>query len=335
MQSSKNDSPPTPSQKNSSRKYKSFGTRSHVTPFKFLNIDFQQNDNLKSSDVSMETFGRFSSSIESEASDQENLQSPLLQSIKNIFPDSIEYENELEAHRKENLILKSKINQLQEENFDKHDKNKIFTGSEQEVKIELKKQKKLLEKAHKASLEKQKQEIMEECQKEFELYTEQLINKIRKEQQKIFAEKKKELEESYNYEIKNLEKDHEGKLRIKISEISREYERQLNRVQEEADWLRKQNESLKSQLEEANTKTEIAKSSSKRETLFSNSTLDQNKQYHEICKSYNQLQHDYLELKKKKSGGLCTKCRAFTERNDELSGKISRIIAYIDSKNVS
>ena len=326
---------------------KTAATKSHASPFRAtLKKDYVYEDYSKSSDTSIETFGKFSSEESMNSSQEYKLESPLLVSIKNTFPDTIEYENELVMHRQENKKRKSKIKELQEkpprlvkkekekegekQSEKEREKGKSVAGSERELRNELQRQKEMMEREHKQALERQKSELLEEYQREFELIQDHLLNKLKSQQKKMFAAKEKEQQEFSRREKQSLEKEHEHRLKKKISEIAGEYEKQLEKAEDEASWLRKQNDKLKRELQDHTDRTGIA---SHKHEFISNSTIDLNRQYNEICKSYNQLQHDYFELKKQKTSNLCSKCKAFTEANEELSNKITRIRAYIESKN--
>ena len=340
-------------------------TKSHYSPFRAtLKKDYVYEGYLKSSDTSIETFGKLSSEQAVDSSQEYILESPLLISIKNTFPDSIEYEDELVMHRQQNNKRKSKIKRLEEktskvvkkdkENYRDKDRikdkdkgkdkdkdkereiekesGKSTMVSERELKYELQRQKEIMEKEHRQALERQKSEILEEYQREFEVIQDHIINKLKFQQKKVLARKEKKQQELYSHEKQILKKEHENKLRKRISEIVGDYERQLDRVQDEVIWLKKQNDTLKSTLDDHTTRTGISISTHKNDST-SNSTIDLNKQYNEICKSYSLLQSDYLELKKQKNNNLCIRCKAFTETNEELANKITRIREYIDLKN--
>jgi hypothetical protein len=62
---------------------------------------------------------------------------------------------------------------------------------------------------------------------------------------------------------------------------------------------------------------------------ISNRTYEGDRRFADLQKQFMALQHDYLRLKKE--GGLCSKCKAFTETNEELLSKINRIRSYIES----
>lgn len=214
----------------------------------------------------------------------------------------------------------------------------IFTTQEpenptkytRELRLELQKQKQSLAKKYQQALEKQREALQIEFQQEFESMKEELIKNFRKRQQKLLISKEKEFEKHHRQEIERLQKRHELQLNSKINEITSEYERQASRTQEELTYLRKHNENLKRKLEDSVAKTQLLKSTSRIDSLTTNTTIDQSKQLSEIYKSYNQLQHDYIELKQKQSSTLCFMCKAFTQTNSELEGKMSRIRAYID-----
>ena len=315
LHSTKNLNSPSPKSKN-------FATKTYSSPFKIFKKDYKYIDYMKSSDTSIETFGKFSSE-EVNDSEEYTLESPLLLSIKKNFPDTVEYEHEIGARRQENTKLKSKIEQF----HPRPSESPIYENGQ--VKNALKKQKERLEKDFQVALHKQKKDLSEEFQREFEMFQDQLVNKTRAQQQKIFQAKEKDLQDSYKYEKNSLEKELDCKYKQKISELTGDFEKQLERFQDESTWLRRQNEKLKKELEE---KSELVNNRSRYEGVNS-VTIDLSRQYNEICRSYNELQHDYLELKKQKTSNMCVKCKAFTDTNDELSSKISRIRAYINSKN--
>ena len=94
-------------------------------------------------------------------------------------------------------------------------------------------------------------------------------------------------------------------------------------------WLRKQNEKLKKELEDF-SKKDLAEDSEENVKI---SCLDYKFKYNGMCKAYNLLQKEFLDIKKNFANNLCYKCKAVTERGQELSNKIDRIRAYIDIDN--
>ena len=191
-------------------------------------------------------------------------------------------------------------------------------------------EKKKLIKQHKKELEKLRIELLQEYKEEFRTIHDQLVYKLNKKQQKAISAKEKEIEERCKCDIKLIEKEHEAKLKLKIAEIYSENERKASRVLEENIWLKKQVESLKRQLTDYCAKNEVEKVSIRKEGLSYLINDEEDHEYDLLFKDYNQLQKDYLKLKKTKGDNLCSKCRAFTEKNEELSKKILTLRNFLD-----
>lgn len=170
----------------------------------------------------------------------------------------------------------------------------------------------------------------EEIEREFEVMHDQIMKKVKAKHQKQLKELESNLTERFYNELQGAQTDHEARTGKKIAEITSEYERKLSRAQEEAAWLRKQNDKLKINLEEAYSKVDSVKSNPSE--FVTNSSIDHRRQYTELNNKYIQLQHDYIQLKKEATG-LCTKCKAVTDTNNELFSKIHRIRAYLDSSS--
>jgi hypothetical protein len=167
-----------------------------------------------------------------------------------------------------------------------------------------------------------------EIQREFEIAHDQVLRKVNKRHAEQILELEETLKEKFRKETEEIEKDHELKISKKIAEITSEYERKLDRALDEVQWHRKQNDKMKRALEEANSKIDVFRHNSKHEDISARG-FDTDKKFNDLQKQFMALQHDYLKLKKE--GGLCSKCKAFTETNDELLTKISRIRSYIES----
>lgn len=328
--------------------YKTQGIRSQVSPFCTSRCENELIEHSASVASSLGSFVK-SPSVDQESWELQSIESPILASIRQNICESADSEDQIEPRhdfiiqkrQRKGLLQKNlspvnqnTLNSLTPYMFDTLEPdNQIVCGVD--IKEQLNKQKQVLIRKYRKALEEQRNKLLEKFQDELETLKEQLIKKLKQKQQKVLAAKEKEFEKNYRNEIERMQKRHELQLNGKIEEISGEYERTAARLQEELVWVRKQNENLKRQLEDARAKSQLVKSTNRMDSMVTNTTIDQSKQLSEIYKNYNQLQHDYVELKKKQSSNLCCKCKAFTQTNSELEGKISRIRAYIGKSPAS
>jgi hypothetical protein len=233
--------------------------------------------------------------------------------------ESIDYEAELDLCRKQNLDLQSKIEKLQQRtsNWGKV-KNLSILNKETDRNPEVSDDKEtcFVDRS--------------QIEREFEIVHDQVLRKVHKKHQKELQQLELELNEKFRRELEENERSHEERINKKIAEISGEYERKLARAQEEVNWLRRQNEKIKRNMEETNSKIEVIRNVNKNEEI-SLKGLENDKRFGDLQKQFMGLQQDYIKLKKE--GALCTRCKAFTETNSELSSKINRIRSYIDSRN--
>lgn len=319
-------SPPTKKQcKFSSSK----AVRSHVSPLTKSSKKSKYSDLLSSSSSSssLGTFGQIS--LFENSSEARTVGSPVIKVSKFQPSDSIDYEAELDLCRRQNLDLQSKIEKLQQRTSNRaRAKNSEAATKETDR-----------NRASRESIENRDRRVnsedketcfvdRSEIEREFEIAHDQAIRKIKKKHSEQMAELENSLREKFRQELEENEREHEMKINKKIAEITSEFERKFERAQDEVNWLRKQNEKMKRGLEEANSKMEVIRLNPKHEEI-SNRTYEGDRRFADLQKQFMALQHDYLRLKKE--GGLCSKCKAFTETNEELLSKINRIRSYIES----
>ena len=310
--------------------------RSHVSPLTKSSKKSKYSDLLSSSSSSsssIETFGQIS--LFENSSDARTVGSPVIKVSKFQPSDSIDYEAELDLCRKQNLDLQTKIEKLQERTSNRAKAKNSGAGAKETY----------TNRASRESIEnrdkrdfrefRENSEDKETCfvdrseiEREFEFAHGQAIREIKRRHSEQMAELEYNLKEKFRQELEENEREHEMKINKKIAEITSEYERKFERAQDEVNWLRKQNDKIKRGLEEANSKMEVIRLNPKHEEI-STRTYEGDRRFAELQKQFMALQHDYLRLKKE--GGLCSKCKAFTETNEELLSKISRIRSYIES----
>jgi hypothetical protein len=302
LQNSKNPASPDSGQKGYST-LRSFVTKSYQSPDR----NRQQNYNyspIKSSDQSLETFLNSTSSEHGRSF--KTLENPLFNSQKD-FPDTSEYKKDLKKMKKENYSLKSKIEKMKE-----------FYSTQKLPKTTIKPKNKLIKKSFKYDTDRERSEMIQEYQKEFESVHDQIVKRLKVQLQKKVSLKEQELQEAYEKDLISLSQENKHKINSKISEIEKNYQNQLKKTSEELVWLRRENASLKSQLELATNPTN-KNSHTERDSEFQAS----------LYISYNKLQKDCMDLKSKLDNALCRKCKAFAEADENLSKKISRIRDYI------
>lgn len=325
------------------KNYKPHGIRSQVSPYGSSN---GEDDLIERSASVVSSFGSFiksSVSNSEEGYEKKNAESPVFKSARLKFEESFssdEYKKpgRVDVRKKKKSDFEYRKNISPDANR-KHNALTPFLYCTQDlennhkkphnINQELHKQKQSLIKKYQHALDQQRESLQNQFQKELLTIKSQLKDKYKKKQISYFSAREKEIDNHYKTEIERIQKRHEQQLNSKINEITSEYERGAARTQEELAWLRKQNENIKRQLEDSLAKAQLFKGISRIDSGLSNTTIDQSKQLSEIYKSYNQLQHDYIELKQKQSNTLCNMCKAFTQTNSELEGKISRIRAYI------
>ena len=256
-------------------------------------------------------------SIFENSSDVRTVGSPVTKSRIQPRPDSFDYETELDNCRRQNFNLQTKIENLQRKTVNPVGKKGFYRES-------------FKEEARNCEEEPGAKVNKEQIQREFELMHDQVMKKVKAKHQKQLKDLENTLTERFESELQGAQTDHESRTSKKIAEITSEYERKLSRAQEEAAWLRKQNEKLKINLEEAYYKNDSVKSNPS--DFITNSSIDHKKQYTDLNSKYIQLQHDYIQLKKEGTG-LCSKCKAVTDTNNELFSKIHRLRAYLDSSS--
>ncbi|OMJ78856.1 hypothetical protein SteCoe_21257 [Stentor coeruleus] len=344
FQSTKASNSPISKRKHYKKTFKPQNIRSQVTPFLSSRGDYEEIEHSDSYVSSNKSFSKSTVFEPEESWDQKTLETPEIERIRYEARDSVDSDDLNESDQEFVRSLKKSRTRMEMDNSSECE-NKvssrtplIFTTQEpenptkytRELRLELQKQKQSLAKKYQQALERQREALQQEFQQEFESMREDLIKDFRKNQKKLLLNKEKELEKHHRQEIDCLQKRHELQLNTKINEVISEYERLSSRTQEELIYLRKHNENLKRKLEDSLAKTQLLKSPSRIDSLTTNTTIDQSKQLSEIYKSYNKLQQDYIELKQKQNSTLCTMCKAFTQTNSELEGKMSRIRAYID-----
>ncbi|OMJ72424.1 hypothetical protein SteCoe_29157 [Stentor coeruleus] len=343
FQNAKDIKSPMKKRKRNMKNYKSHGIRSQVSPYGSSN---GEDEVIERSASVISSFGSFIKSSLSDSDEfyEKKAENPVLKSARLKFEESFSSddnkkpgrvyigrgkESDLgyrknispEVNRKHNALTPFLYCTQDHESNRKQSRN---------LNQELHKQKQLLIKKYQQALEQQRESLEKQFQEELFTIKSQLKDKYKKKQIKDFSAREKEIDNHYKTEIERIQKRHEQQLNSKINEITSEYERGAARTQEELLWLRKQNENIKRQLEDSLAKAQLFKGINRIDSGLSNTTIDQSKQLSEIYKSYNQLQHDYIELKQKQSISLCNMCKAFTQTNTELEGKISRIRAYIN-----
>lgn len=281
--------------------------RSQVSPFAKSHKKLKRGSLLSSSETSIETLEKVS--MFDNSSDTKT--------VGQTRPESIDYEAELDNCRRQNLNLQSKIENLQRKAVNSIGKGTIFRDV---VKDNLRNC------DERPVLSKNKEEV----QREFELMHDQIMKKVRSEHEKQLKKLESSLTHKFYNDLQDAQTDYEVRTSKKVAEITAEYERKFSRAQEEVIWLKKQNEKLKRNLDEAQAKHELVKHT--QGDIISNSSIDLKKQYKELNKQFIQLQHDYVQLKRDGSS-LCQKCKAVTDTNNELFSKIHRIRAFLDSNS--
>jgi chromosome segregation ATPase len=298
------------------------------TPVKLLKTLSPAFQRVKSSDISSDTFGRLSYSNSSLDGRQETEGVLRVQSRNTNKED---YKSEIESCRKEILRMKSKLTKMENLNGKK---TPIRQSQDSEVVLKLKKQRETLAKRHRAEMEQQRVDMKKSLQQEIDKLHESFLVRLSMEQKSIVEKKEKELKEYYAGEIALIEKEHEARLKLKISQIKAEFERQAKRTQEENLAIKKQNDVLRQQIEDANSRIEIMKAAKSNEKSVFGNRGNLESELEEMNDKYNQLQRDYIELKRKKSSGaLCEKCKAFTKADEMLSHKLASIRQFLNKPN--
>ncbi|OMJ91210.1 hypothetical protein SteCoe_6279 [Stentor coeruleus] len=349
FQNAKDIKNPMKKRKHNIKIYKPHDIRSQVSPFGSSNGD---DEIIERSASIISSFGSFIKSSLSESEkcyDKKNSKSPTFNSARIKFEESFSSDE----HKKPNRISVKKKKKcdfgyrknISPEVIRKHNFLTPFLSCTQKLENnhkqshnlnqELQKQKQSLMKKCQHALDQQRESLQKQFQEEIMTIKSQLKEKYKTKQKSYFSAKEKEIDNHYKTEIERIQKRHEQQLNLKINEITSEYERSAARTQEELSWLRKQNENIKRQLEDSLAKAQLFKGLNRIDSGLSNTTIDQSKQLSEISKSYNQLQHDYIELKQKQNSTLCNMCKAFTQANSDLEGKISRIRDYITKSPTS
>jgi hypothetical protein len=312
-----------PSSSNSRRNKAFFQTMKYPgSPSRYLKTDTALQ---WSSSESLDLLSKSSYCENYESGLERTLESPLLLSIQKKFPDSIEYETELELKKKENNQLKNKLEELQGRTMNASRKKEVVYGFSRELKRELKIQKEILEEKFRGALEKERKK----AKKERERMKKEIGDKIMEKQRAAKANFQQEIRQGLKYELDKKDEENEIKIKIAVEEVSLEYERQMNSLKEEISWLRRQNEGLRNKIEANNSKVEESQKIHFYNTEIISDLIDESMDHGEMVKEFKQLQLDYMALKKKSANPLCSKCKAFANTNTELAGKIERIRAYL------
>jgi hypothetical protein len=301
---------PSSSKKVSSRKQSVRTIQSHNSPFnggKFAS-------SLKPSECSFESLEKLS--IFQRSSEEITVESPVFKHRPRTSFDSADVEGQLAVYKRRNQELQIKI-----ENLKKNvniSSNKIRKNSPSFSDLDQNSNEKSSVRGS---------NFLIDFEKDF---SKEKLKKVKRKYKEKVILMKKQLQNVYQEEIRDIQSRHEIKIKNKIEEVTGEYQRKVDRSVNENLWLKKQNEKLKNVIQELSSKLEVSKKVVG--NVFEDKTNDQDRKYNEIFKQFMQLQKDYLKMKND-GGGLCHMCKALTNTNSQISSKIHRIRAFLDSEN--
>lgn len=312
----KNFNSPNSSKKCNRHKSSVRTVRTNLSPFPISQLE----NSLKFFDSSIRTLDK--SSFLERSSEGNTVGSPAFENPNKII-DSFEFSEKLGLCQRQNSELQAKIAKLQKRSSDSVSKLKVLQENYQNY-PDLKEN---CFKHRKSALSRKKEDSSSQRNlniKEFQ----DLKTKYKKKLQNF----KQEVEEKIKIDSQELKKRQELKFKQRILEINSEYQRKLELAADENEWLRTQNEKFKRKVDDLESRLGLAERMNKGGKVYEDKTNDQNRKYNELLKQHMQLQHDYLHVKNE-GNGLCQKCKVLMNTNSEISGKISRIRAYIDSSN--
>lgn len=291
--------------------------RTNMSPFPNPQLE----NSFKFLDSSIRTLDK--SSFFERSSEENTVESPAFHYQPRGVIDSFEFSEKLDLCQKQNSKLQAKIAKLQKRSSDSVSKLKILQENYQShpdlKEIHFNPRKPALSHKRADSSSQQKLSISE-------------IDSLKSEYKKKLEKFKQEVEEKLKFDSQELKKRQELKFKQRVTEVNSEYQRKLELAADENDWLRTQNEKLKTKVDDLEARLGFAEKMSKGGRVYEDKTNEQNRKYNELLKQHMQLQHDYLHVKNE-GNGLCQKCKVLMNTNSEISGKISRIRAYIDASN--
>ena len=256
-------------------------------------------------------------------SEENTVESPAFKNRAKSSLDHSEIQNQLKNYKKKNQELQSKLEKLKKNQSLSSNKIKqsrqvspSFSDMDQDSNFE------------NSAFKLRNSNFLIDFDREF---SQDKAKRIKKRYQEKINMMKNQFEKVYREEMNEIELRHEAKLKNKIAEVVGDCDRKVDRTANENLWLKKQNEKLKSLVEDLNSKLEISKKSA-RGGAFDDVSNEQNRKYNEIFKQYLQLQQDYFKVKDNGSG-LCQMCKALTQTNSKINSKISRIREYIGNEN--
>jgi hypothetical protein len=158
----------------------------------------------------------------------------------------------------------------------------------------------------------------------------EIFEKDAKNQEVRIKQSEKKTEKEFEDKDHENYLEHEQILKTKITELNGEHGRQVRALEDHINELKKQNEKLCSLLNDKNAHNEVTKARTAFGTV-TDQTLDYNRAYMALLKSYDCLKEENLKLSQLPKEALCVKCKAFTNANSELSNKILRLRSYLNS----
>ncbi|CAG9331170.1 unnamed protein product [Blepharisma stoltei] len=296
-------------------------------------IEYLKQENLKYKKMLDSLQSSFKESLETQKSQYEKEISSLKEAIislenqlktkEEMSVDQIKVDFELEKEKEIEKLIESYENEKEElqEKFQKH------------LELELLNQKENLTAEFRENIENARAFMLQDHEKEYTNLREQLMYRLQANESRVKQKIIKEIEKKYKQEAIEKEQEHELKIKTSSAAIKSEFERKIKVLKEENMALRKDVESLESQIEENRSREQFKYGVGNSETSSAGHTMDSDKIYYDLLEINQKLKNENTSLHNTMHNNhlLCGKCKAFVKVNGDFTSKLTRLRSYLDS----